>query len=61
MSSGIQSIRSALAPAPAKEQLMLKEMPALRRSPDALTANIREVMQSAAATRGTGQRVDKVI
>jgi hypothetical protein len=44
MSSGIQSIRSVLAPAPAKEQLMLQEMPALRRSPDALTANIREVM-----------------
>ena len=45
------------APPPPKEQVALKEMPALQRPPGALTANIREAMQTV-AMRGPGQFLD---
>ena len=57
---GITTLRSVFAPPPPKEQVALKEMPALRPPPGALTANIREAMQ-AIAMRGAGQFLDMLV
>ena len=60
MSLEIQTLRSVFAPPPPKEQVALKEMPALQRPPQALNDNIREVMQ-AEAKRGPGQFLDMLV
>ena len=60
MSLEIAPLRSVFAPPLPKEQVALKEMPALQRPPEALNANIREAMQ-AIATRGPGQLLDILI
>ena len=54
------SNRSVFAPPPPKEQVALKEMPALQRPAEAVNDNIREVMQ-AAAKRGPGQFLDMLV
>ena len=60
MSLEISTTRSVFAPPPPKEQVALKEMPALRRPAQALNANIREAMQVVAA-RGPGQLLDRLV
>jgi len=60
MSLEISTTPSVFAPPPPKEQVALKEMPALQRPEGALTANIREAMQ-VVATRGPGQFLDMLV
>ncbi len=53
------ALRGAFAPPIPAEQRMLQEMPALRRPPEATTANIGAAVKAAAAN-GTGKLVDKM-
>jgi hypothetical protein len=53
------ALRNAFAPPLPREQQMLREMPALRPPPEAITANIGAALKSSAAS-GTGNVVDKM-
>jgi hypothetical protein len=53
------ALRGAFAPPMPREQQMLREMPALRPPPEAITANMGAVLKADTAN-GTGNVVDKV-